>query len=246
MLRLSQSKFYHMKTIVVTGTDTEVGKTYVSCLLIHKLREIGMSVGAWKPVCSGAVHNAVGESSWEDVEALANAVGGNVSRDFICPQRFQAVVAPNVAAEMEGRRVDENLIRRGPVEWESLADVVVIEGAGGLLSPISDSLNTADLAEQNDAPVILVAANRLGVINHTLLTAEVLRARGLEIAAIVLNDVSSSSSDESRRSNLSQLTRLLPGVPLLFNAYGATEILGSDGHVDALDGVLSRFRETSQ
>ena len=231
-----------MKTVVVTGTDTEVGKTYVSCLLIRKLRETGLKVGAWKPVCSGAIRDDSGELRWEDVDALADAVDRDVASEVICPQRFEAAVAPNIAAKMEGRTVDEGLIRRGPTDWEGESTVVIIEGAGGLLSPISASLTTADVAQQNNSSVVIVSANRLGVINHTLLTVEAVRSRGLKIASVVLTDMT-AVNDESAQTNFDQLRHLLSDLTILRVANQSSELTGDS---DAIDAFLRGFRDISQ
>ena len=196
-----------MKTLLITGTDTDVGKTYVSCLTVNQLRASGVRVGAWKPVCSGAVIDESGIPRWSDVDLLAGAVGDLSAKELICPQTFRAAVAPNTAAAMEGREVDETLIRQGPVGWHEAADVVIAEGAGGLLSPLSDNLSTADVAVQLAAPVIIVAANRLGMINHTLLTVEVAHQRGLTVAAVIVNDVGTDAGDLSQGSNVEQLNR---------------------------------------
>jgi dethiobiotin synthetase len=220
-----------MKTLLVTGTDTDVGKTYISCLLLKRLRETGMRVGAWKPVCSGAFIDDAGVSRWSDIELLSQAIGGPVPQKLICPQTFQAAVSPNVAAKMEGREVDDELIRNGPVAWEAKADFVLVEGAGGLLSPLSDTMTSADVATQLSCPIIIVAANRLGVINHTLLTVEVAQQRGLEIAAVVLNTMQPENDDASRKSNMQQLRKAMPDQTILNVAFRGKECLNNRGQM---------------
>ena len=209
-----------MQTIFVTGTDTNVGKTYVSCLLIRKLREAGLIVGAYKPVCSGASLDAAGHPFWSDVEALRSAVGQHLPLDLICPQRFLAAIAPNAAAELEGSVVSNDLLLAGVSAWATRADALIVEGAGGIFCPLSNELTVLDLAIQIQAPVIVVAANRLGVISHTRLTVERLRQNGLDVAAVVLNEVLAPDvADLSHKTNAQQLSHWISDVALLHVAF---------------------------
>jgi dethiobiotin synthetase len=172
--------------LFVTGTDTGVGKTHVACGIIAALRECGVRVGAYKPAVSGCMSGA-DEPVWDDLVRLQSALGGNVPIERISPQRFQAPLAPPVAARLEEKQVDAGLLRSGLEWWCGQADVVVVEGAGGLLSPISDTESVADLAASFGLPLIVVARLSLGTINHTLLTLEAARARGLTVPGIILN-----------------------------------------------------------
>ncbi len=178
-----------MKTLFVTGTDTAVGKTWISCLLIRHLIATGHRTGAYKPVCSGAECSPEGVLTWHDPGALSDACGGRFPIDWICPQRYAAPVAPPVAARLEGRCVDANLRMAGLQRGQPVAETVVVEGAGGLLCPLSDDLTVADLAMSIGSRLVVVAANRLGVVNQTLLTLEVARSRDLPVLAVVLNDL---------------------------------------------------------
>ena len=107
--------------------------------------------------------------------------------DAVCPQRFRAPLAPPVAARQEGRTVDSELLRRGADWWRDRADVLVVDGAGGLLSPLTQTESVADLARDLGFPLILVARPGLGTINHTLLTVQVLRAAKVRVAGVVIN-----------------------------------------------------------
>ncbi len=205
-----------MQTVFVTGTDTNVGKTYVTCLLVEKLRATGLTVGAYKPVCSGAEKDAVGRPFWPDIDALKSVTGQQFSLDLICPQRFLAAVAPNVAAELEGSVVSDDLLLSGVAAWTTQVDALIVEGAGGIFCPLSNALTVLDLATQIQAPIVVVAANRLGVINHTRLTVEQIRHSGLDVAAVILNELQESDADdESLTTNARQISHWIPDIALL-------------------------------
>lgn len=200
-----------MKTLLVTGTDTGVGKTWISCILIQQLMSKRMRIGAYKPACSGAEFSADGIAHWTDVDSLAAACDHSGDPDLVCPQRFIAPLAPPLAAVQEGRAVDEQLLISGLDRWQGKADLVVVEGAGGLLCPMSDRLTVADLASTWKTPLVLVVANRLGLINHTLLSLEVAARRGLSVSAVVLNDV--TPDDYSAATNPNLLAQWIGSLP---------------------------------
>ncbi len=206
-----------MNTLLVTGTDTGVGKTWITSLLVRQLQQHGLRVGAYKPVCSGAEVDDQGNAVWSDVEALRAACADLPPIDHVCPQRFQAAVAPNVAAGLEGRTVDDEGLFQGTDVWRPVVDWLVVEGAGGIFCPLSDRSTVMELALRLKGPIIVVAANRLGVISHTRMTVEILKARGLEATAIVLNEIAAtqgSAMDPSILTNALQLQHWIPEVPL--------------------------------
>ena len=193
------------KALFVTGTDTNVGKTHVTCLIARQLIAKGVRVAAYKPVCSGAIlHESItGQAPtvrWEDIDRLKSATGGIWPDEILCPQKFLAPLAPPVAARMEGKSVDFDLMVRGAEQFKQ-ADLLLIEGAGGWLSPLTSTATVADLAKSLHVPVLIVARAGLGTINHTLLTIESIRARGLVIAGVILNEADSSGSDQSILTN---------------------------------------------
>lgn len=198
--------------LFITGTDTDVGKTFVSVLIAEQLRTEGVKVGAYKPACSGAVETA-GGPVWEDVEALHAAAGGTFGRERICPQRFLAPLAPPVAAREEGRAVDGALLRSGAEWWAARCDFLIVEGAGGLLCPLTEEETVADLAVDLGLPLLVVARAALGTINHTLLTIEAARSRGLTIAGVVLNEVTPADV-AAASANAAEITRR-SGAPVL-------------------------------
>lgn len=215
-----------MRGLFITGTDTGVGKTFVAGLMVRALRAHGVRVGAYKPVVSGArtvghvEREAGGErwaapSVWDDVEQLFAATDGEYPRERIAPQRFLAPVAPPVAARQEGRDVDADGLARGVDWWRERVDLLVVEGAGGLLSPIATDVTNRDLAVRLGWPVLVIARQRLGTINHTALTVEACQSRGLRVAGIVLNDADGlAEHDPSRKTNAGEIARVT-GIPVL-------------------------------
>lgn len=191
--------------ILVTGTDTGVGKTCVASLIARECCERGLTVGAYKPVCSGADLDSERRPVWGDVETLFQSIGGKHERDSICPQRFAAAVAPPAAAQLEGKTVDNGLLRSGARRWNGRVEMLVVEGAGGLLCPLSDSATVADLAADLKFPLIIVVRLGLGAINHTLLTVEVARSRGLPLAGIILNEVEPPDVDADDRNERAEI-----------------------------------------
>jgi dethiobiotin synthetase len=177
----------------IAGTDTGVGKTHFTVWLARQLATAGYKVGAYKPVCSGA-NITDGRESWDDAELLAAAIGGSWTLERIAPQCFRAPFAPPVAAALESREVDEHMLIAGSDWWNDRVDVLLIEGAGGWLSPVSENWTNAELARRLNAPVILVAGNRLGVINQTLLSIAAIK-QTCDLIGVVLNEVATGGSD---------------------------------------------------
>lgn len=213
--------------LFVTGTDTGVGKTYVAALIAKSLRLAGRKVGVYKPVASGC--RTVGKTLVsDDAVALWEAAGKPGSLSAVCPQRFLAPLAPHLAAKQEGKEINRRKLRTGLDYWLESSEIVIIEGAGGLMSPIGETEYVLDLAAEFQFPLVVVSANRLGTINHTLLTliAAAAYADSLSIAGIVLNDVlPPGSGDLSTESNLAELeARCVP--PVLANVHYGTKTLG--------------------
>ncbi len=171
-----------MAGLTILGTDTEVGKTYVACRIIESLVRDGVAVGAYKPVASGAssLEQSDGYQLWQ-------ATGKRGTLLDVCPQSFLAPLAPPIAAELEGKQVSDRLILDGANAWSKKCQLLILEGAGGLMSPISWSMTNADLAIKMQFPVILVSQNRLGVVNQVLTTFTAAQSLGLKVTSVVLN-----------------------------------------------------------
>ncbi len=194
--------------LFVTGTDTEVGKTYVAALIAKSLVAAGHKVGVYKPVASDCVYDG-NQLVAEDAVVLWDAAGRPLNMDAVCPQRFRAPIAPHLSAKSEGKQIDSKLLREGISAWTDQCDIVIIEGSGGLMSPISDDEFVADLAFDFGYPLVLVSANVLGAINQTmqaLVTAACFRD-GLEMAGIVLNDAQIFEGDVSIDSNQEEIAK---------------------------------------
>lgn len=205
---LSCSSMYDGPRLFVAGTDTGVGKTYVSTLLLKAWRQAGFRVGAYKPACSGAVAGPEGVLSWEDVDQLHAALGRDVPKDRVCPQWYAAPLAPPLAAKKEGRSVDRRLLRDGLNRWAGEADLMLIEGAGGVMSPLAENDLCLDLAADLKCPVLVVARPTLGTINHTLLTLAALRLRKIPVAGVVFSQsVSGELSENDWQDNAAWIAR---------------------------------------
>lgn len=172
--------------VFFTGTDSGVGKTQVAAALANLWHRNGVRVRPRKPVESG-VELAVAEPQPRDALTLNHAAGRPDPLYRVCPYPLAAAISPERAAALEGREIDLDQVAYACVAGLEAGDLVLVEGAGGFYSPlVKDGLN-ADLAERLALPVVLVVEDRLGCINHTLLTLEAIERRGLEPVAVVLN-----------------------------------------------------------
>jgi dethiobiotin synthetase len=193
--------------LFITGTDTDVGKTYVGGLIARALCRRGVRVGVYKPVASGC-RDEQGVLVSEDGLALWEAAGRPGEFERVCPQRFRAPLAPPRAARAEGKTVDPWTLRQGVEFWQEISECVLVEGAGGLLSPVTDAETIADLARDLGYPLIVVGLNQIGAINQVwqTLVAAAQFCPDLPVAGIILNH-SGGSQDPSRASNREELAR---------------------------------------
>jgi len=182
-----------MPGLFVTGTDTGVGKTVVAGALAAALRRRGVDAGVMKPVQTGALDTPDGWIS-PDARFLLAAAGVDDPPALACPLCFAAPAAPWVAAEAEGRAVDLSVILTAYEALRRRHEWLVVEGAGGLCVPLTETFLMSDLVRQLELPLLVVARARLGAINHTVLTVRAARAAGLEVRAVALNDFPESPS----------------------------------------------------
>jgi dethiobiotin synthetase len=188
----------------LTGTDTGVGKTYVAALLIRGLRKAGFDTVGLKPICCG---------DRSDAEMLHAAADGELPLDDVNPVWFRFPGAPYTASIVENRIPDLDQIRDRYARIRAGRRSVIVEGVGGWLVPILQHYSIADLAAELGLPVVVVAANKLGALNHTLLTVQAIKARGIPCAGVILNNAS-ADSDPATSTNRSVLEHLLE-VPVL-------------------------------
>ncbi len=211
----------------VTGTDTNVGKTLISCALLQCFASQGLRVIGMKPVAAGGSLRSNGdtpdvplagvagidESGWhEDVKLLNEASNVQAENLLINPYHFASAIAPHLAAQQENIRIDLNHIVTSFHALQAGADVVIVEGAGGFIVPLNDTQDSGDLAVQLGLPVILVVGMRLGCLNHALLTVQAIASRGLTLAGWVANCVDENMA--MRAANIAALQQRIT-APLL-------------------------------
>ncbi len=191
----------------ITGTDTGVGKTVVAAALAIVLRESGRDVGVFKPVASGCVRRREGLVS-EDAEFLAKAAEAPETLEEISPVRFEEPLAPTVAAARAGVETDLEPMWEA---WRRLRDaheILLVEGIGGILCPVTRAMSVADLAKEFRLPLLVVARSTLGTINHTALAIEAARARGLAVAGVVVNRYNHESPDLAEMTSPDEIQRV--------------------------------------
>lgn len=223
-----------MRGVIILGTDTEVGKTYLAAALARELVARGTRVGVYKPVASGLSSAQPG-----DAEILWRAASLTSSHPIaaVCPQQFIAPLAPPMAARAEGKVVDEPMLLNGALWWRGKCEWLIIEGVGGVLSPVSATLTGLDLAQQLNAalgayPIVVVAANRLGVVNQVLLTVEAIGRRRLPLLGLWLHQLPMPPAADAPTlaSNAELIHRFAPQCRLLgdmSDLLGALELSSS-------------------
>jgi|688.fasta_scaffold00694_27 dethiobiotin synthetase len=235
------------------GTDTDVGKTYCAAELLEILQKRGLKLGAYKPCASGVAVQMPSQSIDKSSDAflLCQAAGLHLSlMDRVCPQSFQAPLAPPIAAALEGRTVDQDRLVTGAAWWNDHCQFLLVEGAGGILSPITESWTVADLAVQLQLPLVLVAANRLGCVSQVLAAAEAIASRSLRLQAVILNAFHSGAVrptshhltteaqtsekllaidylEITHRTNHQLIEQFLPGIPIFKSARQLASLIES-------------------
>lgn len=198
----------------ITGTDTDAGKTYVTCLLLEALRREGKAAAGYKPFACG---------DRADAHALVASSGGAATLEETNPVYLKVPACPYAAGLLENKTVDVEAARQGFFSLAARFSHVLVEGAGGWEVPVTESLSLADLAQELGLPVIVVVNNRLGCLNHAILTVRNIQARGLRCAGLVLNQVQ-DERDLASISNRMVLERFLD-VPVLAEVmHGETQM----------------------
>ncbi|MGH6892182.1 MAG: dethiobiotin synthase [Dongiaceae bacterium] len=210
-----------MSAFFVTATGTDIGKTYLGCGLIRHWRGAGLKVGAFKPVLSGFDPAHAAES---DAGQLLSALGQDISAEAlerISPWRYAASLSPDAAAAKEGKRVDyKSVLASSRLFLAGDHDVALIEGVGGVMSPLSDDHVVLDWISDTRLPAILVAGSYLGTLSHSLTALSVLAERGIPVAGVVMNETPGSHVDLAE--NAASLARRWPAAPVQVLPWGAS------------------------
>ncbi len=199
-----------MSGIFITGTDTNIGKTIVAAGIAGALRYRGYSVGVMKPVQSGAALRD-GKLYSQDAELMREAARCCDEEELVCPVLLREALAPDIAAKIEGKSVDIDLIKKAYIELERRHDFVVVEGAGGIAVPVKDRILISDLIVLLGTPAIIVARPELGTINHTLLTAEYAKKCKIPVTGVIINNYRDGLAEKTNPEVIRELT----GIPIL-------------------------------
>lgn len=214
-----------MKTpgVFVTGTDTEIGKTVIAAALAAVLRERDHRVGVMKPVVSGC-RRFDGVLLGDDTACLMATAGVTDDIGLVSPFRYAPPVAPTVAAAEAGEPISLDRIMAAYKSLCDTSDVMVVEGVGGILVPITDRATVADLAKSVGLPLVVVARASLGTINHTLLTVRAAATAGLDVAAVILNRFNPDPDDLVINNNPSEIAKWVDAPVLTFGEADGVEL----------------------
>jgi len=218
--------------ILITATDTGAGKTYVTCLLGNRLIREGVAVLPLKPVESGCAPGADGRPFPADAAALRDAFAPKLSVSAVCRYPLSAALSPHLAARVEGVSIDPARMRQTVIDAVKATDVVLIEGAGGLTVEIREGYSFADLARDLSLRVLIVAGNRLGVLNHLKLTMHYLQSEEIPFFGVILNDLTPEPFS-ARAPNETEVQRIVGECYLGRVPYGAAFLP---------EEIFSRFR----
>jgi len=206
MTNLKYSGFF------ITGTDTGVGKTVVTALLAAGLKKLGVDVGVYKPVASGALESPSGPVS-EDALFLKKFAEVEDTLKEINPVLLRAPIAPSAAARMEGIDVDPYVLKAAYRKLSARHELVLVEGAGGIMTPIRDKYLMRDLARELQIPCVVVARASLGTVNHTALTIEALQSARIPVLGVIINNAPLRPGPAERTSG--PLIEEITGVKIL-------------------------------
>jgi dethiobiotin synthetase len=213
-----------VRGLFVTGTDTGVGKTFVSCVILRALRERGRRIGVYKPAETGCPRDESGALYGEDCVRLVKAAEAGQPLATVASALYPIPAAPLVSADAAGEAIDPDTLVRDARAVADAHEAVLVEGAGGLLVPIAAGFTFADLAERLGLPVLVVVGSKLGCLNHALLTLAELERRGLRVVGSVMNGIEPEGSSEfahavaTHRETLARFTKVadlgeLPHAP---------------------------------
>jgi dethiobiotin synthase len=210
------------RALFVTGTDTEIGKTYVSRLLADAFAALGDTVTYCKPVQTGCEPQEDGSLVAQDFSyVMEGAASRPGSAEDHVPYRFEPACSPHLAAAMAHQTIDPDRIVRSVEKVSAMADITIVEGAGGIYVPLGKGLFMFDLMIRLEAPVVLVTSLKLGTLNHTFLSLSELTSRGLTVAGVVLNNAGNARESFIANDNRTTIAEFIADTPLLEVAHGA-------------------------
>ena len=223
-----------MKSIFVTGIDTGVGKTVFTCALAHALRLAGINVGVMKPFATGLPR--AGQYKSEDVELLIKSSGVSDPQELVNPYFFEIPASPYMAAKKLEKTIDVDVVLSGFERLRSAHDVVLVEGIGGIMTPILKDYFVADLIKDLNLDSILVTSTKIGSVNHTLLTLDACKKYGIRIAGLVISEVDSGYSVNDLESDLVSLSGVdvICKIPHVSGIESASKILQQNNFVSKL------------
>ncbi len=202
-------KVFTMQHFWVVGTDTGVGKTFVTTLFLRELQKTGQVVTPYKPVQTGLIADT-DQGHYQDTLSYKDYSLYSLDNESLNTYSFPIAASPHYAAELAGQRIDENLLLQAIENLKTKFETVICEGAGGLFVPLhSNTTRTLlDVVEQSKLPVVLVASTKLGTINHTLLSIEALHVRGVHVLGIVFNQFNQTPLEQNNMDTIRRFTEL--------------------------------------
>jgi len=223
-----------MKSIFVTGIDTGVGKTVFTCALARALHLAGINVGVMKPFATGLPR--AGQYKSEDVELLIKSSGVSDPQELVNPYFFEIPASPYMAAKKLEKTIDVDVVLSGFERLQSAHDVVLVEGIGGIMTPILKDYFVADLIKDLNLDSILVTSTKIGSVNHTLLTLDACKKYGIRIAGLVISEVDSGYSVNDLESDLVSLSGVdvICKIPHVSGIESASKILQQNNFVSKL------------
>ncbi len=224
-----------MKSFFVTGTDTGIGKTAFTCGLANLLRVSGIDVGVMKPFATGVPQKNGFQS--EDVSMLVRSSGVSDPESLINPYFFAIPASPYSAAKKLGRQIDLDLVLSSFDRLRSTHDVMLVEGIGGIMTPILKDYFVIDLIKDLNLDVVVVTGSKIGTINHTALTIDACKKHGIHISGLIINQIDKNGYDlDELGQDLTALSGVdvIAKIPNLDDAESITSILKNDGFLDVL------------